>query len=97
MGGPAAGLRRGLGSELGHGSYGRVNLGTKGIPGRDDCKDALAIETLRDEKADVSKGHRADAEFAADLEVSQRAPRICCDSRSARRYCRVLSESTGAS
>ena len=60
-------MRRGLGSELGHGSYGRVNLGTKGIPGRGDCKGALAIETLRDEKADVSKGHRADAEFAAAL------------------------------
>ena len=47
-------MRRGLDSEL----------GTKGILGRDDCKDAFAIETLRDEKADVSKGHRADAEFA---------------------------------
>ena len=57
-------MRRGLDSELGHGSYGRVDLGTKGIPGRDDCKDAFAIETLRDEKADVSKGHHADAEFA---------------------------------
>ena len=57
-------------AQLGRGSYGKVYLGTKGIAGRDECKDAFAIKTLRDEKADVSKGHHADAEVAADLEVS---------------------------
>ena len=28
-------------AELGHGSYGKVYLGTKGIPGRDERKDVL--------------------------------------------------------
>ena len=60
-----------LTADLGHGSYGNVYLGTKGIAGRDECTGAFAINTLRDEKADVSNGHHADAEVAADLEVSR--------------------------
>ena len=58
-------------AELGHGSYGKVYLGRKGILGRDECKGAFAIKMLRDEKADVSKGHNAQAELAAELEVAR--------------------------